>query len=93
MSERLSVERRLVLTNFRVHERPHIVVDAEKCRGCEMPCVTSCPAGLYTVDEGGRLAFNYEGCLECGTCRLVCPREAVKWEYPPGGFGVWYKFG
>jgi len=93
VSARLSVEKRLALTNFKIHPEPHIVVDTEKCKGCEMPCVKSCPAGLYSVDEDGNLRFIYEGCLECGTCRMVCNRGAIRWEYPPGGFGVWYKFG
>ena len=93
-ARRLRIEERLALTKFEIHGKPHITVDEEKCETCsEKPCVVACPAGLYTVDENGKLRFNYEGCLECGTCRLICPYNAVKWEYPPGGFGVWYKFG
>lgn len=93
MNERLSVEKRLALTSFRIFDKPHIIVNYEKCEGCGMPCIRSCPAGLYSLDEKGKLKFNYEGCLECGTCRLVCPRNAISWDYPPGGFGVWFKLG
>ncbi|MEB3756897.1 MAG: ferredoxin family protein [Desulfurococcales archaeon] len=90
----LTVEKRLTLTKFEVYEKPHIIVDTEKCRKCETkPCIKACPAGLYSLDEEGKLSFVYEGCLECGTCRIICPHEAVSWSYPPGGYGVWYKFG
>ena len=92
--DRLSVERRLALDRFEIFKEPHIVVEREKCLRCELkPCIGACPAGLYSLDEEGALLFNYEGCLECGTCRLVCPYGAVRWNYPPGGFGVHYQFG
>lgn len=92
--EKLSVEKRLALVKFEVHEKPHIILDKEKCRVCkERLCVRACPAGLYEVDEKGEILFNYEGCLECGTCRLICPYNAVKWEYPEGGYGVLFQFG
>ena len=34
-----------------------------------------------------------DGCLECGTCRLVCDAKNVDWNYPRGGFGILFKFG
>ena len=34
-----------------------------------------------------------DGCLECGTCRIVCARGNVDWNYPRGGFGILFKFG
>ncbi|NPV74148.1 MAG: ferredoxin family protein, partial [Pelotomaculum sp.] len=38
--------------------------------------------------------FDYAGCLECGTCRAVCPKEgAIAWGYPRGGFGVSFRYG
>jgi ferredoxin like protein len=75
-----------------VDHRPHIEVDAEKCLECESkPCLLACPAGCYIL-VGNRVVFSYEGCLECGTCRLVCPHGAVKWSYPLSGKGVHYRF-
>ena len=92
--EKLSVEKRLALVKFDIHEKPHITVDKEKCRICEEKyCVKACPAGLYEIDENGEILFNYEGCLECGTCRLICPNNAIHWEYPEGGYGVFFQFG
>ena len=26
-------------------------------------------------------------------CMIVCPLGAVTWEYPPGGFGIRYRYG
>jgi ferredoxin like protein len=39
------------------------------------------------------MVFNCEGCLECGTCKVVCDRDAVSWRYPRGGYGVRYRWG
>lgn len=91
---RMTVEERLTLTKFEIYGKPHIVLDLERCEKCSLkPCVSSCPAGLFSVDEAGKVKFTYECCLECGTCRIVCPEGSVKWSYPPGGFGVQYRFG
>lgn len=94
MSKEMSVEERLSKTSFEIYEKPHIIVDTEICKTCKSkPCLRACPARLYQLDNEGNITFNYEGCLECGTCRIVCPFGAVKWNYPPGGFGVHYRFG
>ena len=42
-----------------------------------------CPAALYKRDEDGRKTFDYAGCLECGTCRIVCGNGRIRsrrWE-------------
>jgi ferredoxin like protein len=36
---------------------------------------------------------DYAGCLECGTCRIVCFKKAIAWNHPEGGFGVEYRYG
>lgn len=71
----------------------HIAVDAAVCRTCpHHACVAACPAGLFTLDERGDVRFDHAGCLECGTCRLVCtPGGIVRWTYPRAGFGVTYR--
>lgn len=92
--KKMSIEERLALTKFEVHGEPHIILRIDKCRKCGFKiCISSCPAGLFTLNESGEIQFTYEGCLECGTCRIVCPEDAIEWSYPPGGFGVQYKFG
>lgn len=92
--KRLTIEERLGLNSFIIDKEPHIKVNYEICKTCvEKPCTYVCPAHLYRLDEYGNLNFNYEGCLECGTCRIACPHGAVQWSYPRGGKGVHYKFG
>ncbi len=94
MEEKFSVEKRLTLVKFIIHEEPHITIDSDKCRRCiEKYCTKVCPAGLYTLGDNGEVVFNYEGCFECGACRIACSEEAVKWTYPPGGYGVYFQFG
>jgi len=31
-----------------------------------------CPAGLYSMNDQEEVSLTIDGCLECGTCRLVC---------------------
>ncbi len=87
-----SIENRLGLVSFTVDSEPHIKPKEEKCDNCKLRvCLYVCPAKLYR-EENGKIYFNHEGCLECGTCRVACP-EDLEWEYPKGGFGVHYQFG
>lgn len=76
-----------------VDYEPHIRVDTSKCKDCNYkPCILLCPAGCYTLHEDSIL-FSYEACLECGTCRIICPKGAVDWNYPLSGRGVYYRYG
>ena len=53
-----------------------------------------CPAALYKRDAKGGFQFDYAGCLECGTCRVVAPNTVVEsWEYPQGSLGVEFRLG
>ena len=75
-----------------VDYEPHIIVDYTKCKDCEWkPCLRLCPAECYTM-VGDEVLFSYEGCLECGTCRIVCPEKAIKWSYPKSGRGIHFRF-
>ncbi len=56
--------------------------------------VRVCPAGLYREDEDGSRTFDCAGCLECGTCRIICGDTIVsKWEQPAPAMGVQYRYG
>ena len=93
--KRQSPEELLGLNKFSVDEgHPHIILDKAICAKCEdKPCLVVCPAVLYTL-KGGEINFDYAGCLECGTCRAVCPKKgAIDWRYPRGGFGINYRYG
>ncbi|KLU61907.1 ferredoxin-like protein FixX [Peptococcaceae bacterium CEB3] len=91
---KLSIEERLGKDKFAVDEdKPHIVLDQRICAQCsKKPCVKACPAGLY-VPQGDGVKLDYAGCLECGTCRVVCVMKGLKWEYPRGTFGVEFRYG
>ncbi|MFM8483273.1 MAG: ferredoxin family protein [Actinomycetota bacterium] len=75
---------------FRIHERAHITVNGDTCRGCTTrECVVACPANLFVPTSDGGILFNYENCFECGTCYMVCNRDgAITWTYPDGGYGI-----
>ena len=91
----MNIEAKLGLDVFALDKQPHIVVDQEVCRTrCgRRACLTACPAHLYTLGPQGEITLNFEGCLECGTCKLACPEGALNWSYPRGGFGVQYRLG
>lgn len=80
-------------TSFTIDREAHIVLDLAACRACSTrPCTTACPARCYSwSEEDQRLTFVYDGCLECGTCYILCPGHFTLWHYPRGGFGVGYR--
>ena len=91
----LSPEELLGINKFLVdEEEAHIVLDKEKCAACkDKPCLFVCPAVLYTLKDGD-VNFDYAGCLECGTCRVVCLNKGIrKWKYPQGTFGISFRCG
>jgi ferredoxin like protein len=89
--KKLSVEARLGLVAFTIDSEPHIKLKEDECEKCNLRyCLFVCPARLYTEEEG-KVKFNYEGCLECGTCRIAC--DKIEWNYPRGGFGAHYQYG
>ena len=52
-----------------------------------------CPAALYKKD-GDKLRFDYLGCLECGSCRVLSIGKLLKsWKHPDGVFGVSFRQG
>ncbi|MBP2634516.1 MAG: fixX [Firmicutes bacterium] len=93
--KKLSPDELLGLNKFAVdEEEPHIVLDKAICANCkEKPCLVVCPAVLYTLKDG-EVNFDYAGCLECGTCRIVCKTKGIsKWAYPRGTMGVTFRYG
>jgi len=90
--KQFKIEELLQRNVYDVQAEPHITVDSEKCEKCETkPCLRMCPAECYTL-VGNRVLFSYEGCLECGTCRVICPMNAITWNYPKSGRGIQYRF-
>ncbi|WP_142847659.1 ferredoxin family protein [Telmatospirillum sp. J64-1] len=92
----IKVEDKLYQNRYLVDEgRPHISIkDVEVCRDCAQPCTFCCPAGCYAREEDGSVTLTTDGCLECGTCRVICQdRGNLNWDYPRGGYGILFKFG
>lgn len=90
----INVKDKLSLNTYKVAKESHLKIDQELCDNCKSRCCLSvCPAGVYTSNEQGKISTEFEACLECGTCLLVCPHSAIDWEYPKGGFGVQFKHG
>ena len=91
----MNIEAKLGLNVFKLDTESHITIRQEICQSeCKIrPCLHVCPANVYTLDREGQVQAEYEGCLECGTCLVACPHEALTWHYPNAGFGVQYRFG
>jgi electron transfer flavoprotein alpha subunit len=51
-----------------------IVVDINKCTGCE-ECLSACPSGAIVIKDGK--AFINEKCEYCMTCLSMCPEGAI----------------
>ncbi len=94
----IKIEEKLFQNRYRVDEgRPHIrIIDPQVCADdCKtQSCTFACPAACYAKDEGGGVVLTTDGCLECGTCRIICSEyRNVDWSYPRGGHGILFKFG
>lgn len=91
----VNVDQKLGLDKFYVdEENAHIVLKADPDRNELTKLILACPAGLYKVDEKGTVLFDYAGCLECGTCRVLCGNTILeKWEFPVGTLGVEFRWG
>lgn len=88
-----SIEDKLAVNKYDIDKDRHIQIREDICATCEAhPCLYACPADCFKLREG-HITFSYEGCLECGSCRIVCDKEAVKWALPRAGFGICYLFG
>jgi ferredoxin like protein len=87
---RMSIDDKLGLDKFNTDEHnPHITINEDFADEAEIQrLVKACPANLYKYDDG-KLVFSHEGCLECGTCRVLSGGKAVKsWAHPKAGYGV-----
>jgi ferredoxin like protein len=92
----LNIESKLGLNVFQIDgEQRHIRINQEICqtRCAVRYCLHVCPANLYTLNEQGEVVVDCDGCLECGTCFVACPQDALTWHYPRAGYGVQYRFG
>lgn len=63
--------------------RGAIVVDTERCKGCEV-CIVNCPAHVIALEhkvnsKGYHFAYmeNPEACTGCTNCAVVCPDAVI----------------
>lgn len=75
--------------------KPHIRVKPHtKPSPALLALIHACPAHCYETNDQGQVEITADGCLECGTCRVICAASGdIEWSYPRGGFGVLFKFG
>lgn len=75
--------------------RPHIKVRPHETPSANLLALTwVCPAKCYEETDTGQVEISADGCMECGTCRVLCEASGeIEWDYPRGGFGVLFKFG
>lgn len=60
-----------------------IVVDTERCKGCEV-CVASCPCDVLALSphvngKGYHYAFmaTPDNCTGCASCAVICPDTCI----------------
>ena len=60
-----------------------VVVDAERCKGCEL-CVVACPMKVLALSgEVNGKAYRFsrmvspEACTGCASCANVCPDSCI----------------
>lgn len=63
--------------------RGAVVIDTEKCKGCEV-CVVTCPTQTLAlaVEVNGKgyhysYAANPDACIGCSNCAIVCPDAVI----------------
>ena len=70
--------------------RGTVVIDVERCKGCDL-CIPACPPKVLSMscEEVNKTGYRFPqlvaGCTGCGACALVCPDfcfEVYRYEEP-----------
>ena len=88
-----SIQNKLINVKYNCADVSHLNVNQEICKKCkEKTCTYICPADVYSVDDKtGETIIQFENCLECGACKIACPKNNIEWLYPNSGCGVVFK--
>ncbi len=90
----MKIEDKLAVNKFDIDKDVHIQLKEEACKNCDVhSCLYVCPADCFKLGESDNITFAYEGCLECGSCHIVCDKDAIEWTLPRAGFGICYQYG
>lgn len=92
----VNVDEKLAVDKYEVDEETaHIKLNPNISDDDFAKLMLACPAALYKRGENDEKVFDYAGCLECGTCRVLCLADGglEKWEYPLGTMGIEYRYG
>lgn len=92
----IRVEDKLFYNRYLVDAgRPHIKVRPHTTpTPVLLKLLKICPGRCYEQNDEGKVEVTVDGCLECGTCRVLGePTGDIEWNYPRGGYGVLFKFG
>lgn len=91
----MNIDKKLYTLKYTPDINSHLHPNLDDCKECnKKPCTFICPAQVYEWDdENKKLIVNFENCLECGACRIVCEKKSLGWEYPKGTKGVTFKNG
>ncbi|MBP2031727.1 ferredoxin like protein [Clostridium algifaecis] len=89
---KVNIDDNLYLNTYNADTLPHLTIKDQKiCDNCkEKICTFICPARVYECKDG-HVTVCYEGCLECGACRIICPYNNIDWNFPRGGFGIQFR--
>lgn len=57
--------------------RGTVVIDVQRCKGCEL-CIPACPPGVLVMSSrANAVGYRYPelrpGCTGCQACHAVCP--------------------
>ena len=93
LKNKKAIEDKLTSLKYNCDNESHLIVNQKKCAKCkEKTCTFVCPADVYNYQEDTKeLIIQYENCLECGACRISCPKKAIDWNYPKSGKGIIFK--
>ena len=65
--------------------RGSVVIDADRCKGCEL-CVSACPPGTLEINlhqlnamgyHPARLRDGEAECTGCAVCAVMCPEACI----------------
>ena len=92
IKKKVSIDDKLFLNTYNADTESHLIIkDQSVCKSCtDKICTKICPARVYE-NKDDRIVVGFEGCLECGACRIACPHDNIDWNYPRGGFGIQFR--